>query len=229
MNEKSDNKITLSENQIDQLFEFAEKKRVYWYDLQIDIVKDLALTIETEMETHPNLSFELALEKVYARYGVFGFAKIVQERQEQLRKAAKKKWREEVGKFIEWPKMLFVILVVIITWQSSLFIDRENRLYVFWGIDILLTLFLGFTTIKDRRIFNKLLLLSCGARYLPFSLLFMVSVFSSGLSSVSFTIITSVVIIATIASYYVYRKIRLQAEELYPAVFNKHVSTPAFT
>ncbi len=84
-----ENQIKLSEVEINKLFRFTEKKMVHWYDLQIEIVDHLASCIEDEMTADSKLTFDLALEKVYTGFGIFGFAKIVQERQIQLAKMAK--------------------------------------------------------------------------------------------------------------------------------------------
>ena len=82
--------MTLSNEQIQQLFLFTEKKFVRWYDLQVELVDHLANKIEAEMEANSTLSFERALGNVYAGFGIFGFAQIVREKEDSLRKANNK-------------------------------------------------------------------------------------------------------------------------------------------
>ena len=72
--------MALSKQQIDELFIFTEKKFVKWYDLQLELVDHLANKIEEELEQNPNTNLETALKKVYATFGIFGFARIVSEK-----------------------------------------------------------------------------------------------------------------------------------------------------
>jgi hypothetical protein len=52
--------MQLSAEQIQVLFSFTEKKKVHWYDLQLELVDHLACRIEEEMEADTSLSFEAA-------------------------------------------------------------------------------------------------------------------------------------------------------------------------
>lgn len=109
--------MTLSNEQIQQLFLFTEKKFVRWYDLQVELVDHLAEKIEAQMEQDPTLSFERALGNVYAGFGIFGFAKIVREKEEALRKANNRLLWQEIGKQFTWPNLIrsFAILGLIFT------------------------------------------------------------------------------------------------------------------
>ena len=73
--------MQLSKEQIDHLFAFTKRKMVHWYDLQVEIVDHLAERMEEEMNADSKLGFDAALAKVYAGFGIFGFAKIVQQRE----------------------------------------------------------------------------------------------------------------------------------------------------
>lgn len=109
--------MTLSKELIQQLFSFTEKKFVKWYDLQVELVDHLANKIEAEMAAEATLSFERALGNVYAGFGIFGFAKIVKEKEESLRKANNKLLWREIGNQFTWPNVLrsFAILTFILT------------------------------------------------------------------------------------------------------------------
>ena len=109
--------MTLSKEQIQQLFIFTEKKFVRWYDLQVELVDHLANKIEAEMAADKALSFERALGNVYASFGIFGFAKIVSEKQEALRRANNKLLWQEIGKQFTWPNLIrsLAILGLIFT------------------------------------------------------------------------------------------------------------------
>ncbi len=109
--------MTLSNEQIQQLFLFTEKKFVRWYDLQVELVDHLANKIEAEMEANSTLSFERALANVYAGFGIFGFAQIVREKEKSLRKANNKLLWKEIGNQFTWPNVVrsFAILGLILT------------------------------------------------------------------------------------------------------------------
>jgi len=84
--------MKLSKEQIEELFTFTHKKGVRWYDLQCELVDHLALQIEAEISKDPHLSFEEAVKIIYKRFGIFGFSKIVQEKEAQVRKQGNKLW-----------------------------------------------------------------------------------------------------------------------------------------
>ena len=109
--------MTLSKEQIEHLFTFTQKKFVHWYDLQVELVDHLANKIEAEMATNKALSFERALGNVYASFGIFGFAKIVREKEEALRKANNKLLWQEIGNQFTWPNLIrsLAILGLIFT------------------------------------------------------------------------------------------------------------------
>ncbi len=109
--------MTLSKEQIQQLFLFTEKKFVRWYDLQVELVDHLAEKIEAQMEQDATLSFERALGNVYAGFGIFGFAEIVREREKALRKANNKLLWNAVKAEFSWPNLVrsLAILLAIYT------------------------------------------------------------------------------------------------------------------
>lgn len=75
----------LTQEQIDTLFTFCNKKYVRYYDVQVELIDHLATAIEEKMKTSPGLSFEDALQATYKSFGIFGFAKVVQEKTEALK------------------------------------------------------------------------------------------------------------------------------------------------
>ena len=109
--------MSLSKEQIHHLFLFTEKKFVRWYDLQVELVDHLANKIEAEMEADKTLSFERALGNVYAGFGIFGFSKIVREKEEALRKANNRLLLKEIAYQFNWPNVIrsFTILGAIFT------------------------------------------------------------------------------------------------------------------
>ncbi len=97
---------TLSKTEINQLFVFVQKKRVRYKDVQVELVDHLASAIEDELSADNTIGFNSALEKVYKEFGVYGFAKIVQEKE----KASRIMWRNRIWlyfkKFYQLPHLI---------------------------------------------------------------------------------------------------------------------------
>ena len=128
--------MTLSKEQIQQLFIFTKKKFVRWYDLQVELVDHLANKIEAEMEAVPTLSFERALGNVYAGFGIFGFAEIVREREKALRKANNKLLWNAVKAEFSWPNfirslaILFLIYTTVFGFGLKVMITLYATIYI---------------------------------------------------------------------------------------------------
>jgi len=92
--------MTLTPEQIETLYAFTRKKFVPWYDLQVELVDHLAERIAEEMQKDKALNFDKALARVYAAFGIFGFAEIVRERAALLQKEANRQlWLEIKSQF----------------------------------------------------------------------------------------------------------------------------------
>jgi hypothetical protein len=111
--------MQLSDQQVEQLFEFTRKKMVHWYDLQVELVDHLASKIEEEMQADPKMDFETALAKVYKEFGLFGFAKVVQEKSNSLHRAAKSLWWSTFKSYFTWPRAGLFLLLSLTFWQLS--------------------------------------------------------------------------------------------------------------
>lgn len=82
----------LNENQISQLFDFVRSKYVRYIDVQYELVDHLASDIESEMQLDNELTFDKALQKVYAKFPISGFSNYVTESE----KAMTKFWRKKI-------------------------------------------------------------------------------------------------------------------------------------
>lgn len=128
-------KTQLTEEQVQQLFAFTEKKYVKWYDLQCELVDHLAEMIESEMSTNNTLTFKSALDKVYSSFGIFGFSQIVREKEEQLRRQTKKLYRSEVLKMFKWPNIIKSATIFMALYFLSII---TNAIYLYAAFSILL-------------------------------------------------------------------------------------------
>lgn len=111
--------MKLSKEQIDQLFEFTRKKYVSFYDVQVEIVDHLAEAIEAHIKQHPNHSFDQALQTIYTQFGIFGFAKVVQEKQKAVEEYNNKLWRNAFLNYFTIPKISITLLIFTILFTVS--------------------------------------------------------------------------------------------------------------
>lgn len=219
--ENLETNFNLSEKEIQSLFRFVEKKSVRWYDLQIEIVDHLASSIEDEINLNPGISFESALENVYKGFGIFGFAKIVEERQHYLEKAAKKRWWSEIRNMFRWPEVKLSLLIVSVLSILSRFLKDNLEIYfyiIYFGIILLPAIHF----LLSKNIKKPLLILEHGSRYRFIPVFFQAFIIPSGLhiSSIPFIIFLFITILFELATFRTYNSIRKKAEALYPAAFN---------
>ncbi len=225
--------MALSKLQIDELFVFTEKKFVKWYDLQVELVDHLANKIEEELDQNPKTNFEDALKKVYASFGIFGFARIVREKEEQVRKFNNKLWFKELKTLFVWPNLLKSLSLLLILKLMIDFIPMEYILYAGLLLAIIQTGFQFYKARMDRKhaakVNRKLLLTQFvffpnGFGYLYFQ--FWINIWrfdeQGDYIAVNKYVFLGVVFIITssyIAGINVARKIYATAKTMYPEVF----------
>lgn len=99
--------MKLTNQQIDQLFDFTKKHLVEHYDVQVELVDHLANAIEDQWKENPNISFEDALKAEFKKFGVFGFSGLVEQKQVALKNHYWKIIKKEIVSFFTIPKILF--------------------------------------------------------------------------------------------------------------------------
>jgi len=75
-----DKQISLTKDQINQLFEFTKKKYVKHEDVKFEIVDHLASDIEAQMSEDLDIDFESALKITYSKFPITGFYRFVQKK-----------------------------------------------------------------------------------------------------------------------------------------------------
>lgn len=213
----------LSQEEIDHLFRFTEKKLVRWYDLQIELVDHLASRIEEEMEADASLRFEAALEKVYKSFGIFGFAKVVQEKETQLQRTARKMWWDEFKLFFTWPKIIVLALLVACCYQLAAIADPGVLMKVFAALYTAASFALLYHMFRSVKTSRKLLLLQTGMGHLSFMVwCFDMCVLHSlqDITAFQFCIYAPLGILFQAASFQLYKKVKTKAISLYPLAFN---------
>jgi cation transport ATPase len=149
--------MTLNETQIEALFTFTEKKFVKYYDLQVELVDHLANKIEELMSEDKSLTFERALGNVYEKFGIFGFAKIVSEKQNELSKNNNKQLWREIKKQFNWPNVIRSIAVFLIISTAIFSLNLETVTTAFCVLYFAGLLFFRYKNYKKAK--NKKILL----------------------------------------------------------------------
>lgn len=103
----------ITEEQLQELFLFMQRKRVRYYDLQVELVDHFASAIEDLWRENPQLSFSSALEKVYSRFPITGFTSVIANQQKAVKQEA---WRWIFRTWIayfKWPKSVLFVTVFL--------------------------------------------------------------------------------------------------------------------
>jgi hypothetical protein len=101
----------LTKEEVDMLFSFVEDKNVRYKDVQFEIVDHLATAIEEEQATDPKLSFHNALQRVYGKFPITGFAMMILAKEEELSKYWRRRFFRAFLDCFTYPKVAFTLLV----------------------------------------------------------------------------------------------------------------------
>ncbi len=145
----------LTNEQINTLFVFCEKHSIRYYDVQVELVDHLANAIEEKMEANKMLSFETALESVYADFGTMGFATIISSRSKNLyRQYRNTRWKLFLSYF-QWPKAAMTACLL----AAFLFIGKifsgQILYYLVFVIFIFVVVFDMHVTVKANGVIKK--------------------------------------------------------------------------
>ena len=217
--------MTLTNNQIAELFRFCEQKYVRYYDLQVELVDHLAERIEEETVTHPELSFDDALAKVYKGFGIFGFAHIVRDKETSLRKQTNKLWLKELVSYFTLPKLLLTISSLLLFYFSGDFFSPDTRKWIIVTLWLIGYVYQTVQLVRFKRSESKKLMLT---QYYPVSILCVTMFFFDQLiflpetinSLIGFSIWGTLALIIQSTLIEVNRGIGQKARKLYPEAFN---------
>ncbi|MBK7097092.1 MAG: hypothetical protein IPH58_00340 [Sphingobacteriales bacterium] len=155
----------ITEEQIQHLHRFCVKHYVRFYDLQLELVDHLVNAIEQKMDEYPKLNFKQALNEVYKGFGIFGFSRIVAERDLALRKNYRKNFTRSFLSYFTPPRVLLTCLIFILLTVPVFFIQRKgvNDLFMVYCILAGVVGVAGviFGLIKFKRPKKQLLMLHC--------------------------------------------------------------------
>jgi hypothetical protein len=99
-------KREVTKKETDELFRFCRQHYVTQYDVQVELVDHLASSIEEQWEYDPTLSFGKALHNTFGKFGIFGFSKIKEQKEKELRRKYNRLLWNYLLDFYRWPKIM---------------------------------------------------------------------------------------------------------------------------
>lgn len=133
-------KRKLSPEQIDDLFTFCRKHYVNQYDLQIELVDHMASSIEEQWEVNPGLPYHEALNNTFGKFGIFGFSKIKDQKEKELRRKYRQLLWKYTLEFYRWPKALLTLALTLMLFTLFRVVHNDFWILVpyFIGISMLM-------------------------------------------------------------------------------------------
>lgn len=120
--------ISLTENQIQELYVFTRQHFVEHYDLQTELVDHLANDIEHMWLENPKLSFEDAKNKAFKKFGIFGFMDAIEQKQRAIGKRYRKVLWQYVKQWFQLPKVITTFMIFLFFYTT---IQGKVGKYVF--------------------------------------------------------------------------------------------------
>jgi hypothetical protein len=124
------NERKLTEEQINDLFEFCRKRKIKEYEIQIELVDHLATSIESQWEQHDDLSFSDALLQTQNDFGKKGFKTIVKSKNRMVRRKYNLLFFRYLLSFFKLPRIILtfsltaILFIIIQRFDSNNFIER---------------------------------------------------------------------------------------------------------
>ncbi len=124
----------ITDAQYESLFAFCRRHYVHYYDVQVELVDHLSAAIEERMQQNPKLSFDQALDSVYAGFGIKGFADIVATRIEMVsKKSRRQKWKLFFSYFTV-PKIAMTVCIYAFLLLLGRFLTQDYFRGVFLAV-----------------------------------------------------------------------------------------------
>lgn len=145
--------MKLTENQIQQLYQFTRDHYVEHYDLQTELVDHLANGIEKRWEENPTLSFEDALRKEFKQFGIFGFNDVIEKHTSALSKKYFKIIFRFLREYIKLPKIIGTIGAILVLFYIIRYVSVS--MWIMGFMAFLGFLYFSFTVATQNRAYKK--------------------------------------------------------------------------
>jgi hypothetical protein len=118
----------LTDEQVQELYAYCNRKGIHYYDVQVEIVDHMANAIEAKMQADPSMEFKKALEEVHVSFGSFGLKEIVRSKSIYMRKSYKQMRRKLLWSYFTFPKVALTILLILLVTTYQQFSVSANML-----------------------------------------------------------------------------------------------------
>ncbi len=115
----------LTDQQTDLLFDFVKSKYVDFYDVQVELVDHLASEVEARMADTPGVTFDGALQQVYAGFGIFGFLDVVEQKQAAVMRRNRKLWWQYFIGLFKLPMIIGSLLLAFALYLISTVVSSD--------------------------------------------------------------------------------------------------------
>lgn len=132
--------MTLSSDQIKNLYQFTQQHFVEYYDVQTELVDHLATGIEAQWANNLQISFNDALQTEFKKFGVMGFSSVVEQKTKALNTFYWQQIWRCYREYIALPKIVLTIAMVAGFYKLLIF---SMAYHVNWVLAPTLTLLFG--------------------------------------------------------------------------------------
>ncbi|MGG5506630.1 MULTISPECIES: hypothetical protein [unclassified Myroides] len=138
----------ITQPEIEQLHQFVRKHYVEYYDVELELVDHLALDIEAQWQEDHILLFEVALERAFKKFGIFGFSDVVEQKINRLSSAYYKESFRLLKGFFTIPKIVFSMALLSVVFILLRFLAQFGNVTVVKVVEGGVFLFLVFQLIR---------------------------------------------------------------------------------
>lgn len=145
----------ITDEQYESLFAFCRRHYVQYYDVQVELADHLSAAIEERMINNPKLSFEQALDAVYAGFGIKGFADIVAAKEKLAEKKSRKERLNLFLSYFTFPKALFIFFCYSIFISIGFLFPSFDKEFITILLSVALMVYDFYSIYQTRRIFKS--------------------------------------------------------------------------
>lgn len=116
----------VSQEEVLALHQFCIRHFVSHYDVRLELVDHLASSIENIWAQDPGVSFQAALEKVYAAYGKTGFRKLMREKELVIENTFNNGIFKVLRSFFSWPQVVCLLVLIVLCGYFFKFFGENN-------------------------------------------------------------------------------------------------------
>lgn len=207
----------VTSKEMDELLLFCAKKGIEYLDLRLEVADHLAHSIEELWKSHPNTSFNEALNGAFKKFGIYGFTDVIEDHSNQMIKGYFRKLQETLFGLVTLKNLGVIILSAFFMWYSmeQSLMARKIFLALFYVTAIGGPLLITYLYLQHKKMFKneKVLLLSMPLQFMVWmnwSMIYLLNWFSfDDLLISNFAIKITAVIMGLLSFYSASYKIQL--------------------